>query len=222
MKGALSWCLRVGLALLPVAVAAGAVPQLIDGIALNAAFPVPVYIQLDAPLPRAAYLHGADALARGVQRDGERAIFEAEALADAGASRGTILSVLRDGLSRSPATPRGWALMSELLMPVDRKQAANALGISLTLAPADYYLVDRQVLDAGELWDVLPDDAKQVAINAAPVLWTKEELHSQIRPVLRTRGGPELMSKAFRFDPEQLRQMNRWLTLQRQQEEGQK
>jgi len=222
MKGAWQWCLRIGLLFLPLGLGAVAVLHLIDGIALDAAFPVPVYIQMDSPVPRAVYERAAKALERGEARDGERAVFEAEALENAGEPRSRVMPILREGLEYSPASARGWALLSELLMPVDRRQAANALSISLTLAPSDYYLVDRQVRDAGELWDVLPADARQVAINAAPILWTLPELREQIRPVLRTPGGAELMSKAFRFAPEQLRELNRWVVQQRLDEETSK
>jgi len=220
MKGALDWCLRIFLALLPAALVAVGVPHLIDGLAWESAFPVPVYIQMDAPLARKSYESAAQALARGEKRDGESAVFEAEALYNAGRPHAQVLPVLLSGLANSPASARGWCLVSELLMPVDRRGAADALSNSLTLSPNDYYLVDRQLRDAGALWDVLPDDSRQVAINAAPNLWTIPELRESIRPVLRTKGGPELMSKAFRFEPEQLRELNRWVAQRRFQEQS--
>ena len=223
MKGALHWCLRAIFALLPLGLAAVGIPHLIDGLAVEAAFPVPVYIQMDAPLSRKTYQQAARALAKGDVRDGERSVFQAEALENAGQrSNQVLLPVLENGLSHSPADARGWTLMCELLMPVDQRRAADALSISLTLSPNDYYLVDRQVRDAGELWDVLPEDVRQVAINAAPNLWSIPDLRESIRPVLRTKGGPELMSRAFRFEPEQLRQLNRWVALGRLQDESQK
>ena len=212
------WTARALALLLPVALIAIAVPHLIDGVAVENAFPVPVYTEMDVALPRSSYANAADALAGGVRSDGDRAVMQAQTAANAGAASSKVLPVLTDGLSRSPASPRGWVLLAEQLASSDRKRAGEALDVALTTSPNDYQLLGRMERDAGALWDVLPHDARDVAVNAAPALWKDPQLRSYIRPVLRTRGGPKLITSAFWFDPEQLRALNRWVEEQRLEE----
>ena len=206
---------------LPVALVVLAVPHLIDGVALENAFPVPVYTEMDLAVPRSSYVNAANALAQGMRRDGDRAVMQAEAEANAGAAQADVLQVVTNGLAQSPASPRGWTLLAEELSRTDRKQAGEALSVALTLAPNDYYLLGRMERDAGYLWDNLSQDARDVAVNAAPTLWKVPQLRVYIRPVLAMRGGPSLMTSGFHFDPEELRALNRWVEEQRLEEAGQ-
>jgi len=218
MKSAAEWWVRAALSLLPIVFVATAIPHLIDGLAVECAFPVPVYTQMNVALPRNAYASAADALARGMSRDGDRAISQADAEALAGFKRSDVVDLVQNGLSLSPASPRGWTLLAEQLARPDRRRAGEALAVALTLAPSDYLLLGRLERDAGALWDVLPADARQIAVNAAPNLWKFEQLRPYIRPVLGTHDGPHLITSAFWFDPESLRAMNRWVEEQRLEE----
>ena len=216
--GASGWVARVLALLLPSALIVVAIPHLIDGVAYESAFPVPVYTEMNIEMPRRAYIRAANALAQGIPRDGDRAVMEAESEADAGAAPTKVLPILTEGLSRSPASPRAWILLAEQLSRTDRKRAGEALSVALTIAPNDYWLLGRMERDAGSLWDVLSRDARDVAVNAAPALWKDPQLRPYIRPVLGTRGGPKLMTSAFWFDPEELRALNRWVEEQRLEE----
>ena len=204
--------------LLPTALIIVAIPHLVDGVAYESAFPVPVYTEMNIGMPRSSYISAANALAQGVQRDGDRSVMEAQTEANAGAAPSRVLPVLTDGLSRSPASSRGWVLLAEQLSRTERKRAGEALSIALTIAPNDYQLLGRMERDAGSLWDVLSRDARDVAVNAAPALWKNPELRPYIRPILGTRGGPQLLTSAFWFDPEELRALNRWVEEQRLEE----
>ena len=221
MTSTSAWATRIIALLLPAALAALAVPHLIDGVALENAFPVPVYTEMDIAVPRSSYVNAANALAQGMRRDGDRAVMQAEAEANAGAAPADVLQVVKNGLAQSPASPRGWTLLAEELSRTDRKQAGEALSVALTLAPNDYYLLGRMERDAGYLWGDLSQDARDVAVNAAPTLWKIPELRIYIRPVLAMRGGPSLMTSGFHFDPEELRSLNRWVEEQRLEEAGQ-
>ena len=213
-----AWAARAVALLLPLALIAVAIPHLIDGVAFENAFPVPVYTEMNVAMPRTAYANAANALAQGMRRDGDRAVLQAEAEANAGAAQADILSVVTSGLSRAPSSPRGWTLLAEELSKADRKQAGVALSVALTLAPNDYYLLARMERDAAYLWDDLSPDARDVAVNAAPTLWKFPELRVYIRPVLAMRAGPKMVTSGFRFDPEELRAMNRWVAEQRLEE----
>lgn len=212
------WPVRALLTLLPAALIAVAIPHLIDGMAIESAFPVPVYLQMNAVQTHQAYVDASDALSRGSAADGDRAILEAESKVLAGADKSATLATLRNGLSRSPATARGWTLLAEQLASSDRRGAGQVLAIALMLAPNDYFLTCRLIRDAGALWDVLPDDARRIAISEAPAMWKTPDFRPYIRAVLATKSGPKLMTEAFRLEPDELRAMNRWVAEQRLEE----
>jgi hypothetical protein len=191
---------------------------LIDGVAYENAFPVPVYTEMNVAMPRSSYAGAANALAEGMRRDGDRAVMQAEVEANAGADRSNVISVVTSGLAQSPASPRGWILLAEEMSRTDRKRAGEVLSVALTLAPNDYWLLGRMERDAAYLWDDLSPDARDVAVNAAPTLWKFPELRIYIRPVLAMRAGPKLITSGFHFEPEELRALNRWVQEQRLEE----
>jgi hypothetical protein len=216
-----NWVARGVALLLPLILIAVAVPHLVDGVANENAFPVPVYTEMNVGMPRASYVSAANALAQGMSRDGDRAIAQAEAEANAGATPTDVVKTLTSGLSQSPASPRGWTLLAEKLSRTDRKRAGEVLSVALTLAPNDYWLLGRIERDAAFLWDDLSPDARDVAVNAAPTLWKFPELRVYIRPVLAMRSGPKLITSGFQFQPEELRALNRWVEEQRLEEGAQ-
>src|SRR5215472_15269384 len=196
----MSWTTRAVVLLLPLVLIVVAIPHLIDGVAFENAFPVPVYTEMNVSMPRNAYVAAANALAQGMLRDGDRDVMLAEAEANGGVAQSAILSTVESGLAQAPTSPRGWTLLAEELSRTDRKHAGEALTVALTLAPNDYYLLGRMERDAAYLWDDLPSDARDVAVNAAPTLWKVPELRIYIRPVLAMRAGPKLITSGFKFD----------------------
>ena len=210
-----TWSLRALLLALPLVLIAAAIPLLIDGVAYEQAFPTAIYMPMNVALPRANYTAAAQALAHGAAANGEREILEAEALRLSGADPSRVAAALEQGLSHAPASARGWMLLAETLAPTDRAKAASALSAALMLAPNEYFLVGRLVRDAGALWDVLPKDSRDLAVDDAPVLWRDPNLRYALRPILATKGGAALMTEAFRYAPEDLRALNRYVAEQR-------
>jgi hypothetical protein len=215
------WMVRVVLLLMPVGLVAIALPQLVDGLALEGAYPAPVYLLMNAPETQREYADAATSLDFGVQADGDRAIAEAEIISLAGGQRQRVKDLLIQGLSRSPASARGWTLLGEQLLSEDRRKAANDISIALELAPSNFLLSGRLLRDSGEVWDLLPGDSRQVAVNMAPNLWNQVDLHQYLRAVLATRGGVQMMTEAYRDAPEDLRALNRFVAAERLKDQSQ-
>jgi hypothetical protein len=222
MTTSLRWITRVLLLLAPAALLAVAIPQLVDGLALEAAYPAPVYLQMNAPQSQEAYTDAATSLDFGARADGDRLITEAEIISLAGGQRAKVVSMVVEGLSRSPASARGWAVLGEQLMNVDRQKATTDIGIALELAPSNFLLSGRLLRDSGAVWDLLPADSRSVAINIAPNLWANVDLRRYLRPVLSTPGGVQMLTEAFHDSPEDLRALNRFVAEERLQDESTK
>ena len=209
------WLCRVVLLAPVVLLLVVAIPRFQDGLAVDAAFPVPVYAVLNVALPVTSYRAAADVLANADSNDGPTLIARAEVASLAGNPPERVLDILRDGLSRSPASARGWSLLAEQLEKQDRTQAAAALAHSLLLGPREYFIAGKRARATALLWDELPADAREAALGQTRLLWTEILLHPEIGPLLTTSGGAELMKRAFQNDPEQLRALNRWLAEER-------
>jgi len=207
----LLWCCRLGLLLPPLLLVAAAIPRFQSGLAIDAAYPVPAYAVLNLALPANSYRAAADVLAGANRNDGRTAIERAEIASLAGAPSQEVVKLLEDGLARTPASVRGWTLLAEQVAAQDRSRAGKALAHSLLLGPYEYYVTAKRAQAAAQLWDVLPPDADEVALGQARRLWTESPLNREIPFLLTLKGGPELMTRAFRDDPEDLRALNRWL-----------
>ncbi|MGA7676570.1 MAG: hypothetical protein WCA78_16175 [Rhizomicrobium sp.] len=206
------------LCLIPaIALGAFAVPHLLDGFAVDAAIPVPVYMIAQVPMPKAAYEDAVVALGRADPRDGDAAIARAEASLRSGAQPLSQVPTLTQGLTQVPASARGWTLLSEAWLATDKRNAARALGQALLLAPHEYWLVGPRALDAAMLWPYLDADAQAQALEQTRMLWEEPLLRGQIRPLLFSSEGVSLVTRAFASQQDELRDMNRWLSLQRRQ-----
>lgn len=209
------WALRFALLLPAVFVTALAVPRMISGLALEAAFPVPAYIAKNVILPRKTYAAAANALSHASLADGETQIFRAEAAHFAGEPDARVAAIVENGLSHDPASARGWTLLCEVLRKTDRKRSAKALAIALELAPYDYFLAGRRARDGALVWDVLAQDDRAFLLRQAKLLWTEQQLHGEIIPLLDAPGGAVLMTTALKDDPDQIRKLNQWVTRHR-------
>ena len=88
-----------------------------DGLAMDAAIPVPVYMVAQIAMPKAAYEDAAAALARADARNGTAAIARAEAQLRSGASPSTQVPILTQGLLQEPASARGWTPSPRCSLP---------------------------------------------------------------------------------------------------------
>lgn len=215
MRTILLWCCRLGLLLPAALLVAIAIPRYQSGRAVDSAYPVPAYTIMNFALPANSYRAAADALAEADPRDGRTLIERAEIASLAGLSRNEVVSLLEDGLARAPASARGWTILAEQTAGGNKTRAANALAHSLLLGPDEYYLAAKRARVAATVWDALPSDAADAALGQARNLWKEGGLNREIPDLLALKGGPELMTRAFRDDPEDLRALNRWLAAER-------
>lgn len=191
-----------------------------DGAAVDAAVPVPNYMIAAIAMPNAAYVDAALALETADPRNGEAAVERAEAIMHSGAAKARVAAILADGLSREPASARGWTLLCEAELRSDKKAAARALGQALVLAPRDYWLMEARVQDAALLWPALDPDMQAMALRQTRLLWEEPELRRELLQLLRAPEGVAITARAFANDEDQIRAMNRWLSRERSENPG--
>jgi hypothetical protein len=189
----------------------------IDGLAHDAAIPVPSSMVANVTMPKAAYIDAAAALAAANSRDGNAAIARAEAGWRAGMPAIWVQAVLTDGLSHDPASARGWTLLSESVAVHDRRQAAKVFSLAVILAPRDYWLVAFRTRDAAQLWPDLDAETRSMALGQARLLWQEPVLRPHLRKVVGTSGA-KLVNRAFEGEPDTIRRINRWLSQQSRSE----
>ena len=192
-----------------------AAAHFVDGLAVDAAIQVPIYMVAQIAMPKAAYEDAAAVLARADARDGTAAIAHAEARLHSGASPAAQVSILTQGLLQEPASARGWTLLSEVLLPTDKEGAARALSEALVLAPREYWLVESRAHDAALLWKYLDAETQTRALEQTRMLWEEPILRGQLRRLLLTQEGVDLAARAFAGRQDELREMNRWLSAER-------
>ena len=209
------WFGRLAMLLPACVVVTLAVPRLLSGFALEAAFPATAYLAMNVPLPRATDRSIAQILSQAPLADGETQVLRAQAAADAQFSPATTIEMTTTALAHAPAAARGWLVLAELMRDRRRNEAASALSLAIELAPREYYLVGLQARAGAPLWNVLPKDVQAKLLNDARLVARKTELRSDLRALLNVPGGPALLTRAFADHPEQLRALNRSLARER-------
>jgi hypothetical protein len=209
------WALRIVLLSPPILLLFAALPRLISGAALEAAFPVPAYMEVGRGLPIKTYSATERILAGADEADGDAQIARSHAAYLSGESGPKIIAMVENGLSREPSSAAGWTLFAVLSTPIDRTRAATALSVALELAPREYYLAAWQARTAAPLWADLSADARENAARQMRLLWSDHTLRHQIRSVLAVPGGSALVTYAMRDNPDELRALNRMVARQR-------
>jgi hypothetical protein len=179
-----------------------------DGVAIDAAVPVPVYMVAHVPMPVSAYREAANALARADRRDGLAILMRAEALTLAGGRPENHTGDFEQGLALSAASARGWTLLAEQKAERDPQEAAKNLSVAMMLAPQDYWLIALHVADAAKLWPYLDQDSRDTALRRARLLWEEPVLRPSMAWITQTEAGRQLMNRAFSED--ERRMLNRW------------
>ncbi len=198
-----------------VVLAFAAVPHFLDGLAVDAAIPAPVYMIAPGPMPKSAYEAAVTPLGRADPRDGDAAIARGEAALRSGARPLSQVPALSEGLTQEPASARGWTLLSEAWMPTDKRKAARALAQALLLAPNEYWLAGARVQDAALLWPYLDGDTRAQALDQTRALWEEPLLRSQIRPLLISPDGKHLLERAFPNQKNKIGDIHWWLSRER-------
>jgi len=201
--------IRFGMLLPALLLAVFGVAHFQNGLALDAAIPVPVYMVQGAKLSARAYKNANAALADASPRNGLAMIIRGETAMHAGHSQREAVALLRQGLIQAPASARGWTLLAEELRTIDAHKAGAALGQALVLAPHDYYLAAARVYDAGLLWDFLDTETRQLAISQTRLLWEEPVLRAGVVPLAQTGVGAAQFSRSL--SPDEIRLLNRKL-----------
>jgi hypothetical protein len=178
-----------------------------DGMALNAAFPVPLNLSLNNALPGAAYADAAIALGRADPENGAARIALAEALTHRPGNR----QMIEDGLVHAPASAEGWTYYAETLAATAPEQAGLALAQAFDLAPYDSYWIGRRVQLAARLWGTLDQDTRNMALRQSRTMWDEKALREQIVPLFQTREGRDLMMQAYANDPRTITAIAQWM-----------
>ena len=215
MRIVVHWARCIGLIFPALLLVLVATPRLQSGLAIDAAYPVPILMVAGYNVPRASYFDTAAILAAAHRDDGDSKLQYAEALSLLQSENATVVESLREGLAKSPVSVRGWALLAEQLSPSDPQRAAQALALSFLLGPYEYFVALKRARQAAMLWDVLDADARDAALEQTRLLWKETGLHGEILRLLETEGGSELLARAFIEEPEELRTINRWVNTER-------
>jgi len=184
-----------------------------DGLAVDAAVPVPVYMVAQISVPKKAYVEAAEALSEACQRNGGAMLSEAEARIHGGEPASVVLPLLRNGLSHEPASARGWTLLAEILHSKHPAWAAQALNEAFLLSPRDTWIAGARAQDAALLWPYLDDDTRGMAVEQTRRIWQEPLLRLQILGVVDTPQGAALVTRSF--GQGDIRAINRWVRQER-------
>lgn len=203
--------LQRGVLLAPaVGLAIAAAPHFVSGIARERTFPVPQFIGTGRAVPAESYRETGKILASAAAVDGESAILSAQALYLAGGKGEGLARQAEWGLSRDPASGAGWTLLAALHAPTDPKTAADALAVSLELAPYDRTLAPWRTKVAAALWNRLSPDAQNDEIREVQQLWEGgKDGRLAVVELLSVPGGTQPAEAALKSQPEDLRLLNR-------------
>jgi hypothetical protein len=200
----------------PVAVwAAAGIAQLRNGLAVNAAFPVPLNLSINRGLPQAAHLAAVTALGRADRRDGWARIARAEAASRASMSATIVRPELEAGLAAAPASAEGWTSYAEIIVAVDPARAAEAVETALFLAPYDVFWANRRLQLAGQLWTRLDESTRNTALRQTRMLWDKPQYRSWVALLGASPAGREMLGRAYNGAPDTIRAINRHMTAAR-------
>ncbi len=198
-----------------------AILRMQTGLAVDQAFPVPIYMIMNVPVPHQAYVQAANVLQNTGPMDGEAMIAAAEASARAGVTYSKIIPLVQLGLQKAPASARGWTLLSEEYLAEGKKyEAVRSVSTALLLSPFDYWIAGRRARVSAALFDDLDSDTRASAERQAELLWETPALRHEISAFLRAPGGGRLMAAAVGSDRQTVRALNRWLADEHRKEEG--
>jgi hypothetical protein len=191
-----------------------AMPRLITGLALDAAFPVPAGMATNRTFSTETYEKTGAVLAASVPGDGETRLLRAQALWLAGRPASEVRPLAEQALQRAPASIQGWMLLSEVALRDDPAMSARALSVALELSPYDYWLVGRKTRAGASLWDRLDPVAQKSLLTQATLIWVPGGQKSELLPLVRAPGGAALLTRAITSDNE-IRAINRFISSQR-------
>jgi hypothetical protein len=186
-----------------------------NGLVLDSAFPVPLYLDRNVRVPNAALRDGVKLLRKSNLDDGNSQIAAAETGLLAGDRSPRNLQKIETGLASAPASAEGWVVYAEALRSSNPAKAGEALDHAFILAPYDYFWAARRALLFADLWDHLSPDTRIDGLQQAKLLWEEPLLHYQLMFLLAAPGGTDLLTRAYADKPDTIRVINRWIMAQR-------
>jgi hypothetical protein len=179
-----------------------------NGRTIDAAFPVPLYLSMNIPVPKSAYVDAAELLRNTNVGDGDTLISLSQA--DWYLHTGKPIDELENGLAMSPASAEGWSVFAEILSLREPQLAGRALETSLILAPYDYFWESRRIALAPILWASLNREMRSEVEQQVRLLWRDPASRDDLSPLLRSAQGREIIEHAFISDPATIGQIVQW------------
>lgn len=192
-----------------------AIAPLRDGIAVDSAVPIPIYMIRQSPLPKAVYAQAAAALDKANAANGDAHLLAVEAALHAGKPPAAQTAAIEQALTRSPANARGWMVLSDAYAQTNARLAAAALGQSFLLSPYDFWLAEPRAERAALLWPNLDRDTRAMALRQTLLLWEAPDLQQRMRLLLTKPKAVALVATAFKDHQAEMRDLNRWLSVER-------
>lgn len=207
--------LSVFLMVPPVWLAVMAVPRLEAGLAATHTEAILSDRRLSYAIPARESLRAESALASALPTDGESEIWRAELLAVRSAhdlsSLETARALALEGLSHFPASTRGWTLLCEIDVKLDRSRAPACMDTAFYVGPFDWYVAERRTILSAYLFPQLDADTQDAAARRLRLVWEDPQLRAVAYEAAREPNGAALVSAAFREDPLAMRGFERGL-----------
>lgn len=205
----ISGLLGRALLLVPAAIiAVFAAPKFVSGLALDLAFPVPVYLVTGVRLSQDTLRATYDVLAGAGDVDPSVRVTRAEAAAKAGLDPAIAIDLARTALKESPAQQRGWLLLAQTANPAT---ATRSLTMSTYTGPFEYYSLPVHVRATQRLLPNLGGDDRKTALRQVKQLWLQEMFHPRLYRLMATKEGAAVMWEATKDDFDEVRAINRWV-----------
>src|SRR5215471_15784112 len=86
-------------------------------------------------------------------------------------------TTLLEALSAAPANPRGWTLLCEIEINIDRDRAASCMDTAFYIGPFDWFTARRRTVLSAYLWPQLDRDTQDAAARRLRLIWDDAHLH---------------------------------------------
>ena len=145
------------------------------------------------------------ALEHAVPTDGESEMWRAELLAVREAKDARALarakSLVLDGLTKYPASPRGWTLLCEIDIKISRSQAAACMDTAFYIGPFDWFVARRRTILSAYLFPQLDRDTQDAAARRFRLIAEDPGLRYSAYEAAHAPNGAGLVTAAFAGEP---------------------
>lgn len=107
---------------------------------------------------------------------------------------------LLEGLSAAPANPRGWTLLCEIEIRIDRDRAGSCMDTAFYIGPFDWFVARRRTVLSAYLFPQLDRDTQEAAARRLRLIWEDPRLHEIALEAALEPNGAALVTAAFEND----------------------